>query len=307
MNARADIPVYAPGRYSISNEEYQAAPAVSKSRLDEFSKSPRHYYLRYEAPNRPVAEQTDALIIGSASHCAVLEPDLFPSRYVCPPPTAPKRPSVTQLNAKKPSEETVAAIEWWARFNEDHAGKVILTPDQFAECLALRDCVHADKNASTLLEHGDAEQSFFAIDPETELLRKVRPDFITDGGVFIDLKFVRDASPWGFGRACASYRYDVQAAYYPDTVALSIDASVSEFIFIAVEKNPHGPVCATYYCEPEMIISGRTKYQREIAAMAECRANRRWPGYTPDIQNVLFPTYAMQGVDMEDDEPTIIL
>ena len=44
-----------------------------------------HYYAKYLAPDRIRNEPTPAMIMGSAVHSAVLEPDLFPTEYVMGP------------------------------------------------------------------------------------------------------------------------------------------------------------------------------------------------------------------------------
>ena len=52
--------------------------------------------------------------------------DLRPPRPV--PADAPKRPTKTQLNAKKPSPETLAQIDWWEEFERgDGAREIVLS------------------------------------------------------------------------------------------------------------------------------------------------------------------------------------
>lgn len=283
------------GLVAMPGDDYHGGPGISKSKLDAFAQSPRHYWLQNENPNRQPEKDTEALIIGAASHCAVLEPDVFTARYIAVPEDAPRRPTKTQREAKKPSDDTRFAIDWWREFETENAARIILTADQMAECLALRDCVYADPDCASLLQLGHAEQSYFAEDEETGLLLKCRPDFLTEGGIFVDLKFVRDASPFGFGRACAQHRYDVQAAFYPHVLDKhfgGFDAPV--FAFIAVEKFEHGPICALYYADAEMLTSGRAKVRREIPALAQCYANDKWPGYTVKPMPVQFPNYAKE-------------
>lgn len=275
----------------MTNDEYHAADGVSKSKLDVFSQSPRHYWLKYLSPNKKKEKDSEALIIGRASHSAVLEPDDFASRYVCVPEDAPKKPTKAQLEAVKPSEAAVYSIAWWDEFNEANKDKVILTSDQYQECLDLRDCVRSDKTASGLLRDGLAEQSHFATDPETGLLLKCRPDYQTNSGIIVDLKFVRDASPDGFGRACGNHRYDVQSAFYPDVLSLATGENDFLFAFISVEKNDYGPVLGVYYADDEMVISGRNKWRREVNELAQCQDSNNWPGYTVDGLPVNFPKY----------------
>ena len=59
----------------MSNEEYHATEAVSKSRLDRIHKSIKHDQIPRSGP-------TPALLQGSAFHCSFLERDLFDKEYV---------------------------------------------------------------------------------------------------------------------------------------------------------------------------------------------------------------------------------
>lgn len=276
----------------MTNDEYHRAEGISKSKLDVFAQSPRHYWLKYLNPNKKDEAEKEAFIIGRASHSAVLEPDDFARSYICVPDDAPKKPTKAQLEAVKPSEAAVYSIAWWDEFNESNKDKTILSADQYQECLDLRDCVWSDKTAAGLLRDGLAEQSHFVSDPETGLMLKCRPDFHSTNGIVIDLKFVRDASPNGFGRACANHRYDVQAAFYPDVLGLANGANDLLFAFIAVEKNECGPVLGIYYADDGMVRSGRNKWRREVNSLAKCYEKDEWPGYTVDGLPVNFPKYA---------------
>lgn len=61
-----------PGIYKLSNEEYHDQEALNKSGLVQLSKSPAHFNEWYNAPNE---EPTNAMVIGTATHTAILEPD----------------------------------------------------------------------------------------------------------------------------------------------------------------------------------------------------------------------------------------
>jgi exodeoxyribonuclease VIII len=68
------------GIYSgIPNADYHHGPGISKSGLDLISRSPLHYKAVLDAENDN--EPTPAQAIGTALHCAVLEPDVFVQEY----------------------------------------------------------------------------------------------------------------------------------------------------------------------------------------------------------------------------------
>lgn len=69
-----------PGIYDgIPNAEYHGGPGISKSGLDLIHRSPMHYKAVVDAENdnQPTAAQR----IGTAAHCAILEPDVFVQEY----------------------------------------------------------------------------------------------------------------------------------------------------------------------------------------------------------------------------------
>ena len=98
----------------ISNAAYHAGDGISKSGLDLIARSPLHYFAKYRSPDRERDEPTEAMKLGTAVHSAVLEPESFASDYIVVPADAPRRPTTVQLNAKKPSDDTVIAIEWFS-------------------------------------------------------------------------------------------------------------------------------------------------------------------------------------------------
>lgn len=73
-------PKIEPGIYSpamLTNAEYHGGELVTKSKLDLIERSPAH--LKYQLDNP--REETKALRIGKALHCAVLEPEVFLQEY----------------------------------------------------------------------------------------------------------------------------------------------------------------------------------------------------------------------------------
>ena len=87
MNAATrplDLVTIAPGIYhDLSNEQYHSGPGVSKSQLDDIAESPATYIWRKNAPVD--TEKLQALDMGTALHCLLLEPDEFDSRFIKAP------------------------------------------------------------------------------------------------------------------------------------------------------------------------------------------------------------------------------
>jgi hypothetical protein len=286
----------APGLYpNMESAHYHLVRAISKSRLDVWSQgSPKHYWERFINPDHEPEEQSPALILGDAIHGAVLEPDTFRARYMCLPEDAPRRPSARQITAKKPSPDSVAAMRWWDDFNASRPpGAKLITAEQFDIALKCRDAVHTHPVAKILLTDGVAETSYFAIDPQTGLLVKVRPDFKRlNHGMIVDLKSTKDAHPDEFGRSAENFRYHVQGSFYTDVVNHHHGgAAIEHFVFLAVEKEPPFAV-GIYYMQDEDFEDGQFEYQEDMAALAPHIQDDFWPDYGHEPIGLVRPYWA---------------
>lgn len=250
--------------------EYHAAPGVSKTGLDHFSRSPAHFqaYL-----NEDHAE-TPALRFGRIFHRFILEPD-----------------DCKLAVWDGPARNTKAGKEAWAEFQDKHAGAEVVTAEERDALEGMRASVYAHPMARLYLEApGRSELSRWSYDPESGELCKARPDKLLDAGLVFDLKSAKDASPKGFARACAERRYHVQAAFYPDVLGLDD----KRMPFIAVEKElPYA--CAVYILDDAAVEFGRYLYQRDLMLLAECKISKSWPAYSEGIEEISLPAWATKG------------
>jgi hypothetical protein len=141
--------------------------------------------------------------------------------------------------------------------------------------------------AYALLAQGKAEQSFWWDDATTGLRCKCRPDWYY-GTTVVDLKTTTDASPAGFARSVATFRYHVQASHY-----LSGLHGAERFVFIAVEKTAPYAV-AVYELDAEAMAAGNELRLRDLRMIADCRATSEWPGYGDDCQTLSLPKWALR-------------
>jgi hypothetical protein len=272
------------GLVECTNDQYHSGPGISKSHLDAIAgASPLHYWHKYVNPERERAEPSQALIMGSAIHAIVLEPDLFTGEYMTVPADAPKRATKAQIAAKKPSPDAIASIEWWAAFEKENAGRIILEDEDYQTCLKIRDAVYRHPVAAGLLTGGTAEQSFYSIDKETGELMKCRTDYMHDSGAMIvDLKSTEDASPNGFGKSAANFRYPVQTAWYNGVLDSCFGEHPEDWVFLAVEKKPPFAV-GVYFMEYDTIARAQIAARRDFLRIVEHKRSGVWPdyGYTP--------------------------
>jgi hypothetical protein len=252
---------------TISNTDYHADPAVSASHLHAVAKSPYHYWSRYLDTKRIAPEPTAAMRLGLLVHCAVLEPDELLQRYSVAP--------------DRRTKEGKAAV---ARMAAE--GIEAVSETDMALALSMAASVRVHPAAAALLAHGKAEQSFWWDDTDTGLRCKCRPDWYS-GSTVVDLKTTTDASPAGFARSVATFRYHVQASHY-----LAGLHGAERFVFIAVEKTAPYAV-AVYELDAAAMAAGDELRQRDMRIIADCQATTEWPGYGDDCQALSLPSWAL--------------
>ncbi len=179
-----------------------------------------------------------------------------------------------------------------AEWLTNNGTRTVLTQEQWDMLHGMRDAVMSHPAAGALLSKlpGQAELSVYWNDTETCALCRCRPDYWRQDDLLVDLKTTEDASPEGFSKSIANYRYDVQAAYYLDGVNQATGRKPRQFVFIAVEKKPPYAV-GVYTLDAETLMLGRAQYQADLRHYAECVANDNWPGYGDKIQKISMPTW----------------
>lgn len=210
--------------------------------------------------------------------------------YVLPTSTASRHEMAAWLNANGKQVRLWSDIKAeWEKVNEH---RTILNPEQWKTIHAMRDALMAHPAANALLTGipGKAEKSVYWIDATTGVLCRCRPDWWRDDNLIVDLKTTEDASPEGFARSIAKFRYDVQDAFYTDGVQQATGKRPKAFVFIAVEKKPPYGV-GVYVLDAETKDLGRAQYQHDLRVYAGCLRTGEWPGYGDKIQTISLPAW----------------
>jgi hypothetical protein len=259
-----------PGLYpGISRAAYEAIPAINVSTLLHFEKSAAHAREAIVHPRKP----TEALEIGTAFHCAVLEPARFANDYAAAP---------------KVDRRTKDGKATWAKFEEENPDRELLDADDFVMVSRMRDSVWAHPIAKQMLSGiGHNEVAVVFQDEETGLLCKGLMDRISvfDGWTWIiDPKSTIDASRRGFSREIKKHHYAAKAAFYADGCNV-VSPRHRRFAWIAVEKTPPYAV-AVFEPDDEAISAGRSQYRRWLRDYEEAKRTNVWPGYPADVQGL---------------------
>ena len=269
-----------------TNEQYHANDAISHSKLELFRRRPISYYRRFIAKTVARPETTEAFRIGSAAHCAVLEPDQFWARYALRPDGIDRR-----------TKDGKAAF---AEFEAANVGKTVITQDEAGAVQEMTAAVQHHPLASQLLAAGSPELSW-RVEPVGGMALQCRTDWYNSAGCELsggrpyvaDLKTVEslDSDAFrNFERACFNFGYHRQAGFYLPLITEIIGSPVFNFFFIAVEKvEPYG--VAVYRLSDAATARGHDETITDLLRLQNCIKSEQWPNLPPDLREIGLPKW----------------
>jgi len=264
------------GHHVISNDNYHDSDGISRSRLMNFQKSPKHYQQPKEFKG------SSAMVLGSLVHNILLEPALFDIEFAVVP----------EINKRT----KIGKMQWEA-FQLEHQGKTLVTQEQLETANLMCAAVMENKDAKALLSH-DAlvENSIYWEHKETKIQYKCRPDFwCKESGLVVDLKTTADASPWSFSNSAYKFNYFTQAAMIREGLA-SIGKPMTRFVIIAVE-NTFPFVPAVYVLDDASIDMAAEQFHKIARKLKSCIDSNDWPDY--GVNMLSMPKYAERDFENE--------
>lgn len=261
--------VFMPGLYTdLSNDEYHKSAAVGSSGLKLILQSPAHF--RYP-PKRDVTRAKD---IGSAIHCAILEPERFKTDY-----------RIVDCEDRRSAIYKAAC--------KDMDGSYVLTIAEADNVKGMQAGVMRNRSCRELIEApGQQELSLFVKDPVTGVMVKVRYDKLINSSMPVDLKKTQEANADKFRRAITNYSYHLSAALYMDAWEWLHGEKLEPMRWIAVEeKSPNASM--RYVIEEESLAYGRAQYREALNIYADCLEKDEWPAYGDDEQECGVTSWAI--------------
>lgn len=290
-NQKQDAPAIEGVSENIPAADYHRSFGMTKSGLVMLHRSPAHFYHWLTSEPEP---STKAMSLGTVTHTLLFEPHKFEKETAIIPSDAPSKPTKAMLEAKKPSEESLAKIAWWEKFAKETEGKTLISEDELAQAKAMVSAVLSHEDIVPLLNHPSAKAEVSINATENvlglDIPCKMRCDLLTeDGKTIVDLKTCEDASQDGFQRTFLNYGYWMQAAHYIATARLA-GVPVERFVFVAVEKN--APHCvALYSVNADAFEKGFAIRKRLLEVYASCVASGKFPAYSKGMSNLTLPSW----------------
>ena len=265
----------------IPFDEYVAIPALNGSSLLHLRRSPMQYRYHLDHPTPP----TDAMILGTAAHRMILEPD---------------KPGNIAVWGTDPDQKVRRGVVWEA-FKAANADKMIVTK---AECEAMIGMTVASHKCAPLMRYagakGQNELSMVWRDPVSGRIFKGRIDKLIPGGAhdtIFDLKTTRSCQKFKFGNQAYQLGYYIKMALYANGYK-ALTGKDAKVVLGAIESTPPYE-SAVYHCTSDTILQGLEDLDKILKTLAECEEKNIWPAAEVEETELVLPSYAYP---QEDDD-----
>lgn len=299
------LPPYSPGEEgifpSLPSQFYHdpiKAPGISRSLIVELLQITAAH-ARSVIEGAFVKVETAAMTSGSVFDTMLLEPDKFGdgvSHWTVP--AGMKLSSKDGIAWKKdhPPAGQIDGLPYvWAE--SDAANKASLK-----DMKGMIESLMAHQKIRRIIETSVKQESAFCRDPETGLMRKVRPDARcfdnSERIILADLKstFRGGAVVGAWQQHCARMAYHIQDSFYSDVYTDLMDRPF--FLFMVVERKPPY-ACRIFQLDPAGKKFARDKYKRAMEAFRKCQESGVWPGYDEEIVTVSLPGWELRAPEPE--------
>lgn len=266
--------------HGMPHDEYLRHPALSNSGAKLLVRPGGPARFRYEREHGR-QEQKRVWDVGHAVHAAVLGVDPgCDVVMVTPTPTK-----------ADPEPVPFPAADFRTKSSQEHrdairaAGRVPVLASDVALAADMADALLRHPVAARLMrpDHGQPEVSLFWHDPEHEVDRRCRVDWLRQADangrlILVDYKTCQSADPDALRAAVVRYGYHQQAAWYRDLViglGLAVEAP---FVFVFQETTAPYLVHLVELDE-QLLMMGAERNELALRLFADCTTADVWPGY----------------------------
>lgn len=264
--------------WNCTSQEYHADhTTIGASMMEQFRDSRLDYRSLFVTHTKHPDDPSDALRLGSAVHCMMLEPELYDSSVVVF--------SETKTLKSKAGAEFVLL----------NPGKIILTEEQSSYVVPM---------VKSLLSHPKVkeimgmklwcEKGLKAVHTRfgepTGLTLKCRPDLL-NRHFQVNIKTSRHKDPASWARDAANLGYHRGGAHYQDVIHRALGWRVKTVFFVVQNEPDYEPAC--YFLEDDDIELGREQNERTLYELAQCYKTGEWRALqNREIMRVPLPRYA---------------
>ncbi len=295
-----------PGIYrDIPFADYVRHPGINATTLKKFGAGSNAKHGKHLMDNdKP---ETACLVVGHASHTAVLEPDKLDKDYAVFPDMGILASLDKEYKSPRASKEYKEAKAAWY---DAHEGQSVLTAGEYDRAVRTREACEAHPVASALLFGGQGLNELTAIGeikvPGEVIFSKARIDRLTEyNGMpcLVDLKTIDPGkgplTQRLIDQQMHKFKYHQQVSWYMgvmQNVKPVTDGRVGILVF--VQSGPPYDV-ACFEVGAESIYQGQVANRRAVDTIMNGRATGLWPGFSDSMMTAQLPDYAFDADELD--------
>jgi hypothetical protein len=280
----------------IPIDQYHQSEVLSKTKLCDFDAfGPEDYKARHVDRSIP-GRSSDALRFGRLYDGLCDNEERERARWApVLPGDAPRRPTPAQKNAKKPSEETVAAVAWWDKWNAMHGGKEEVSADERARLDDMLGAFRRNSFAAGLWDLCQRQVTIRRELPALGVSLQSRPDGLclgTDQPFLADIKTTHDLR--GFARDAIAFGYHLQLAIGQWLLAQEghqVDA------YLIVVESKLRPRCKVFTVPEVALAAGWTKCKELTEEIARRIRDNDWTDTQAAIEELELPKWQVKQLE----------
>lgn len=264
--------------FDLPMEKYIADPGIGSGQLKSILQSPAEYqwHAKYGT------SETRALILGTAIHTWILEPDKFDREYLVPPE------DWGPLNVSP-------ARGLWNDFKNKakDQGKTALKFADATWLLEFADRIKRHEGVQQLLAQGIGTEVTAVV--EIDGIRyKARTDLLTKDTLWDVKTSAKGLDDHEIERTIFTMGYHFQAAHHLRVIS-SIDPNVTNFGWIFTSKDGNLPQIRCLRAAEQWLHFGQIDWEAAHHRLKTCIATNSWPdAYADDITVINMPDWAVR-------------
>lgn len=264
--------------HGMTSKEYHRHPAISRSKLMDYSRSPYIYQYKHVL-GLSQKEPTQAMIEGSLVHTLCLEPENFEKEY--------RILSYDSYRTEAAKEEKQAILA-------DNPDVTVITMGEYNKAKNIAD--NLMQNVDGIFDGAYIESSLFWTDPITGLQCKSRPDAYK-GSFVIDLKTTSQFDYHHFQKECLNFGYFMQAGMIYEASKVINGEPFKNFVILVIEKTEPYRV-AKYPLDDLCIQYGIDDFRTTLDSLALAIEKNEYPGKNV-VQFMHLPNWAREKLGIE--------
>tara|TARA_R110002126_G_scaffold291244_1_gene451358 strand:+ start:681 stop:1451 length:771 start_codon:yes stop_codon:yes gene_type:complete len=245
----------------MKEKEYRAAEGLSGSQLGLLYSCPSKFDYARKNPK----EATPAMLFGTLSHTAVLEPELLSTSY------AVQLVDVDYRRSSKIGKANVEALE--------SRGLPVIKYEDYQSTLAMSVAVRANAEAAKIFRaKGENEKPLFW--EESGVKCKGRLDrYLSELNVIVDYKTSNDVSLDKFYWKVKDFGYLLQLAHYQAGIKATTGAEAYPGVLIVAQESEAPYPVVVYEIPQELIDEAHAKRRELLREYTGYVVSGVWPSY----------------------------